>query len=239
VGGAAADRPATGAPIAALNGPPKAPALPRRLVVCGTDTDVGKTLVSAWLVQGLGASYWKPVQSGLEGGGDSATVRRLLDLPPERLLPEAYRLSAPVSPHWAAERDGVVIEPRRLALPAADGPLVVETAGGLLVPLGRDWLQIEQLRRWGLPVLLVARSGLGTLNHTLLSLEALRARAIEVLGLVLNGPPHADNPRTLEQLGGVPVLAQLPRLATLNATALAEQWRLQAMEHHWPKETTP
>jgi dethiobiotin synthetase len=218
--------------------PPRA-GLPRRLVVCGTDTDVGKTLVSAWLVQGLGARYWKPVQSGLEQGGDSATVRGLLDLPAERLLPEAYRLSAPVSPHWAAERDGVAIEPERLALPAGDGPLVVETAGGLLVPLGRDWLQIEQLRRWGLPVVLVARSGLGTLNHTLLSLEALRTRAIPVLGLVLNGPPHPDNPRTLEQLGGVPVLAQLPRLAALNAAALAEQWRFQAMEHHWPEEPTP
>ncbi|MCP9889172.1 dethiobiotin synthase [Cyanobium sp. ATX 6A2] len=234
MGGAAADRPATG--VSAI---PAATALPRRLVVCGTDTDVGKTLVSAWLVQGLGARYWKPVQSGVEGGGDSATVRHLLDLPAERLLPEAYRLSTPVSPHWAAERDGVTIEPQRLALPAGGEPLVVETAGGLLVPLGRHWLQIEQLQRWGLPVLLVARSGLGTLNHTLLSLEALRARSIPVLGLVLNGPPHADNPRTLEQLGGVPVLAQLPRLTSLSAAALAEQWRLQTMERHWPREPTP
>ncbi len=209
-------------------------------MVCGTDTDVGKTLVSAWLVQGLGASYWKPVQSGLADGGDSATVRRLLDLPRERLLPEAYRLQSPVSPHWAAERDGVQLEPERLALPAGDGPLVVETAGGLLVPLRRDWLQIEQLQRWGLPLLLVARSGLGTLNHTLLSLEALRARALTVLGLVLNGPPHADNPRTLEQLGGVPVLAQLPRLASPSAATLAEQWRQQAMGRHWPAaEPTP
>jgi dethiobiotin synthetase len=202
-------------------------------VVCGTDTDVGKTLVSAWLVQGLGARYWKPVQSGLEQGGDRATVQRLLDLPADRLLPEAYRLAAPVSPHWAAEREGVQLEPERLALPAADGALVVETAGGLLVPLRRDWLQIEQLQRWELPVLLVARSGLGTLNHTLLSLEALQRRSIQVLGLVLNGPPHADNPRTLEQLGGVPVLAQLPRLARITARELAEQWRLQGMERHW------
>ena len=213
---------------------PPAAGLPRRLVVCGTDTDVGKTLVSAWLVQGLQAHYWKPVQSGLEGGGDSATVRRLLNLPPERLLPEAYRLQTPVSPHWAAEIDGVRIEPQRLALPPCPGPLVVETAGGLLVPLGRHWLQIEQLRRWGLPVVLAARSGLGTLNHTLLSLEALRARNLPVLGLVLNGAPHADNPRTLEEMGGVPVLAQLPPLAAPGAAALAEQWQQQRMERHWP-----
>jgi len=205
--------------------PPSQPGTPLRLVVCGTDTDVGKTVVSALLVQGLGAQYWKPVQSGLEGGGDSQRVRDLLGLPSERFLPEAYRLSAPVSPHWAAERDGVVIDPARLALPAPEGALVVETAGGLLVPLRRDWLQIDQITRWGLPVLLVARSGLGTLNHTLLSLEALRRRSIPVLGLVLNGPPHADNPRTLAELGGVPVLAELPPLPKLDATALAELWR--------------
>jgi dethiobiotin synthetase len=203
-----------------------------RLVICGTDTDVGKTVVSALVVQGLGARYWKPVQSGLEGGGDSGRVRALLHLDGERLLPEAYRLEDPVSPHWAAERMGVTIETERLALPNSrdwPGPLVVETAGGVLVPLRRDWLQIDQLAVWGLPVLLVARSGLGTLNHTLLSLEALRRRGLEVLGLVLNGPPHPDNPRTLKQLGGVPVLAELPPLDPLNATALQRQWQASAL----------
>jgi len=196
-----------------------------RLVVCGTDTDVGKTVVSALLVQGLGATYWKPVQSGMEGGGDTGRVQQLLGLPPERVWPEAYRLTAPVSPHWSAERDGVSIDPARLALPAGDGPLVVETAGGLLVPLRRNWLQIEQIAVWGLPVLLVARSGLGTLNHTLLSLEALSRRSIPVLGLVLNGDPHPDNPRTLEALGGVPVLAELPPLDPLDREGLERQWQ--------------
>ena len=196
-----------------------------RLVVCGTDTDVGKTVVSALLVQGLGATYWKPVQSGMEGGGDTGRVQQLLGLPPERVWPEAYRLTAPVSPHWAAERDGLSIDPARLALPAGDGPLVVETAGGLLVPLRRNWLQIEQIAVWGLPVLLVARSGLGTLNHTLLSLEALSRRSIPVLGLVLNGDPHPDNPRTLEALGGVPVLAELPPLDPLDREGLERQWQ--------------
>ena len=197
---------------------------PLQLVVCGTDTDVGKTVVSALLVQGLGAHYWKPVQSGLEDGGDTGRVQQLLGLPPERLWPEAYRLTAPVSPHWAAERDGLSIDPARLALPAWDGPLVVETAGGLLVPLRRDWLQIDQIAAWGLPVLLVARSGLGTLNHTLLSLEALERRSIPVLGLVLNGDPHPDNPRTLAALGGVPVLAELPPLDPLDREGLERQW---------------
>ena len=203
-----------------------------RLVIVGTDTDVGKTVISALVVDGLGAHYWKPVQSGLENGGDSDRVRQLIDLPPERILPEAYRLSAPVSPHWAAERDGVRLEPERLDLPSREtvpGPLVVECAGGLLVPLRRDWLQIYQIASWGLPVMLVARSGLGTLNHTLLSLEALRQRSIPVLGLVLNGPPHPDNPRTLASLGGMPVLAELPPLAPLNAAALRDQWQASAL----------
>jgi dethiobiotin synthetase len=205
-----------------------------RLVIVGTDTDVGKTVVSALVVQGLGATYWKPVQSGLEEGGDSGRVQRLLNLPPERLLPEAFRFQAPVSPHWAAEREGMQVDRQALELPTLErvpGPLVVETAGGLLVPLRRDWLQIEQIAHWRLPVLLVARSGLGTLNHTLLSLEALERRTIPVLGLVLNGPLHADNPRTLSELGGVPVLLELPPLERLDAAALAGQWHGSALAH--------
>ena len=200
---------------------------PLRLVICGTDTDVGKTIVSALFVQGLEATYWKPVQSGTEGGGDRQRVIDLLELPQERWHPEAYAFQAPVSPHWAAEREGKCIDPDQLQLPAIAGPLVVETAGGLMVPLTRQWLQIQQLERWQLPVVLVARSELGTLNHTLLSLEALRERNIPILGLVINGPAHADNPRTLNELGQIPLLCELPPLEQLNAAALARQWHVQ------------
>jgi dethiobiotin synthetase len=197
------------------------------LVICGTDTDVGKTIVSALFVQGLKASYWKPVQSGTEGGGDRQRVIDLLGLPKERWQQEAYAFQAPVSPHWAAEREGRCIDPEQLKLPDIDGPLVVETAGGLMVPLTRHWLQIQQLERWKLPVVLVARSELGTLNHTLLSLEALRGRNIAIIGLVINGPPHTDNSRTLNELGAVPLLCELPPLVDLNAAALARQWHVQ------------
>jgi dethiobiotin synthetase len=210
-----------------------------RLVVCGTDTEVGKTVVSALLVQGLGACYWKPVQCGLENGeGDRDRVQRWLGLPEARIIPEAYRLQAPVSPHWATElesddpaRPGPPLESQRLKLPNQSGPLVVETAGGLLVPLRLDWLQIDQLQRWQLPVLLVARSGLGTLNHTLLSLEALRHRQIPVLGVLLNGPAHPNNLRTLAQLGGVPILGCLPPLSAITATTLAQQWQELELSH--------
>ena len=198
-----------------------------QIVVCGTDTDVGKTVVSAWLVQGLNAHYWKPVQSGLEDGGDRGRVQTLLQLAPDRMLPEAYAFQQPVSPHWAAELDSTMLNPEALVVPHGSAPLVVETAGGLMVPLTRQWLQIDQLQRWGLPIVLVARSGLGTLNHTLLSLEALKRRQMTVLGLILNGPAHADNPATLEHFGGVPVLAHLPPLAPLTAESLAREWRRQ------------
>ena len=201
-----------------------------RLVVVGTDTDVGKTVVSALLVQGLNASYWKPVQCGdLAVGGDSGRVAGLTGLnrsnpTPPSLLPEAYRLAAPASPNQAARDEGIRVDDSRLDLPAVEGPLVVETAGGLLVPLRDDLLQIEQIKRWNLPVLLVARSGLGTLNHTLLSLEALAARQIPVLGLVLNGPLHPANRETLETVGGVPVLAELTPQQELNREVLQQLW---------------
>ncbi|MFL0769271.1 MAG: dethiobiotin synthase [Prochlorococcus sp.] len=199
------------------------------LIVCGTDTDVGKTIISAWLVQGLGAMYWKPVQSGLEAGGDRGRLSRLLDLPATRVLPEIYAFQQPVSPHWAAEQEQRCIDPDQLTLPKVKGPLIIETAGGLMVPLNRQWLQLDQLQRWNQPLILVARSGLGTINHTLLSIEALRKRNLNVLGVILNGTPHPDNPATIEEFTGVPVIAQLPILDELSREALARQWQLQEL----------
>ncbi len=147
-----------------------------KLIVCGTDTDVGKTIVSSFLVQGLTAVYWKPIQSGYEDDGDSHTVQQLLNLPPERILPERYKFKAAVSPHWAAEQENQLVESQNLKIPMLKGPVVIETAGGVMVPLTREYLQIDQLRKWMLPVLLVARTGLGTLNHTLLTIEALKKK---------------------------------------------------------------
>lgn len=200
-----------------------------RLIVVGTDTDVGKTVVSAMLVHGLKASYWKPIQCGeLEQGGDSERVAQLTGLKrgdtPPCVLPEAYRLAAPASPNQAAEEEGFNLEEARLEPPAVPGPLVIETAGGLLVPLRDDLLQIEQIKRWKLPVLLVARSGLGTLNHTLLSLEALAARKIPVLGLVLNGQRHQANKTTLECVSHVPVVLELEPEAEITAHTIKQQW---------------
>ena len=147
----------------------------RGYVVTGTDTDAGKTVFAAALAGHLGAAYWKPVQAGTDGGTDSQRVAALSG-GRARILPEAHVLATPCSPHEAARIDGVAIAADQLALPLVDGPLVVEGAGGVLVPFADDLLAADLFARWGLPVILVARTALGTINHSLLSLEALRAR---------------------------------------------------------------
>jgi dethiobiotin synthetase len=191
------------------------------LVVTGTDTDVGKTVFCAGLTRFLDATYWKPVQAGLAGETDSQTVRRLAELPVERVLPEAWSLRTPASPHLAADIDGVEIDPDALVLPAADRCLVVEGAGGLMVPLTRRTLVIDVIARWGAPVVLCARTRLGTINHTLLSIEALRRRAIPLLGVAFVGDAHPENERIIGSLGAVPVLGRLPHLDPLTPQALA------------------
>jgi len=207
----------------------------KRIIICGTDTDVGKTIVSSFFVQGLKGIYWKPIQSGTEEGSDTKTVCKLLNLEPNRYLSERYKFKAPVSPHWAAEQESSFIEPNNLHLPNIDKLIIIETAGGLMVPLNRNWLQIDQLKVWGAPIILVARTGLGTLNHTLLSLEALKNRNLDVLGIVLNGPPHKDNPKTLEQFGDTKILASLPIFDEVNAKVLSQEWHKQQLDQKFKR----
>jgi len=192
------------------------------IVVTGTDTDIGKTVFAAALTQALGASYWKPVQAGLDddGGGDSARVGAMADIPGERLLPEAYRLTTPCSPHRAAAIDGVTIDPDRLRLPAIR-PLVIEGAGGALVPLTPDLLFADLFAAWRLPVVIVARTGLGTINHSLLTIEALRTRNVPILGIAFVGDAVEDSEATIARIGQVRRLGCLPILASLDAATLA------------------
>lgn len=197
----------------------------RAIVVTGTDTDVGKTVFAAALVDALGAAYWKPVQAGTDGGTDSARVARLAGAAAARILPEAYCLATPCSPHLAAEIDGVTIDPARLALPSTAGPLVVEGAGGVLVPLTSTLTYADMFARWAAPVVLVARTALGTINHSLLSIEALRARGIAILGVAFVGEANPGSEATIADLGQVRRLGRLPRLAELNRETLAEAFR--------------
>ncbi len=162
------------------------------LVVAGTDTDVGKTVFAASLVAALGACYWKPVQCGLADETDAEVVARLAGVVATRILPEVYRLNTPASPHLAAERDGLEIDVERLVPPASERPLVVEPAGGLMVPLTRRLLQIDLIARWHMPVVLCASTRLGTINHSLLSIEALKRRAIPLIGIAFVGAEQSD-----------------------------------------------
>ncbi len=192
-----------------------------RLVVTGTDTGIGKTVLAAALTGHLKARYWKPVQAGLEGETDSQIVARLSGLGASAVLPEAYRLTTPCSPHQAAAIDGVAFDPARLTLPDSHGALVVEGAGGVLVPLAPGFLMADLFARWGLPVVLAARTSLGTINHSLMSLEALRARGIEVAGIAFIGEANAESERVICAEGRVQRLGRLPWLDPLDAGTLA------------------
>jgi dethiobiotin synthetase len=197
----------------------------KRFVITGTDTGIGKTVFAAALTAALAACYWKPIQSGLDEETDSETVRRLARLPQERILPEAWRLNTPASPHLSAAIDQVTIDPGALTPPDIDGPLVIEGAGGLLVPLTRRDIFADVFARWQIPTVLCARTGLGTINHTLLSLEAMRQRRIPVLGVAFIGDAQMDTEQIIIELGRVRRLGRLPRLDPLTPATLHQAFR--------------
>jgi dethiobiotin synthetase len=188
-----------------------------RIIVTGTDTGIGKTVFSAALASALHATYWKPIQSGLEDGADADSVQKL---GVERVHPEAYRLTQPLSPHRSAELDGITLDPEQLMPPEVKGALVIEGAGGVLVPVTRELLFADLFARWQLPAVLVAWTGLGTINHSLLSIEALRARGVPILGIAFVGDANEDNEATICQIGQVKRLGRLPILDPLDADAL-------------------
>lgn len=197
----------------------------QRFVVTATDTDVGKTVFAAALAQALHGYYWKPVQAGLSDSTDSETVARLSGLPPKRILPEAYRLRLPASPHLAAAAEGIEIDPDALQPPGCDAPLIIEGAGGVLVPLSKDRLFADVFARWGIPVILCARTRLGTINHSLLSIEALRTRGIPVHGIAFIGDGNETVEETITTLSGAKRLGRLPYLAPLDSQTLALAFR--------------
>ncbi|WP_322626732.1 dethiobiotin synthase [Paracoccus beibuensis] len=211
-------------------------------MITGTGTDVGKTVFAAGLCGLIGADYWKPIQSGLAGnvpnvsaatsfhpqpGTDRAEVLRLSGA---RIHPEAHLLQQPLSPHRAAELDGVMLDPDALTPPDA-ARLVIEGAGGALVPITRQVLFADLFARWQLPVILVAQTGLGTISHSLTALESLRARGVPVHGVAFTGQPNDDNMTTIGQIGRARVLGRLPLLPHLDrdslAQAMAENFRVE------------
>lgn len=199
----------------------------KNILITGTDTDIGKTIFAAGLTAALNASYWKPIQAGLEGDTDSDIVAELSGRP---ILPEVYRLKTPASPHYAAEQDGVEIEFDELKIPRLEqgGYLVVEAAGGLMVPIKRPikgddgLLTLDLFEQWAVPTILCARTALGTINHTLLSIKALKDAAIPILGIVFIGDENIDSQKTIIEFAQVPNLGRLPIVQELNRKNLSE-----------------
>lgn len=192
------------------------------IVVTGTDTGIGKTVFSAGLVQALGATYWKPVQAGLEEETDSQVVARLSGC---TVLPETYRLKMPASPHLAAEAEQVEISSHDLSIPSVDGPLVIEGAGGLMVPLNRKSLYLDVFAGWKRPVILCARTQLGTINHSLMSLLALQQAGCKAVGIAFIGEPEPEVEQTICDFGKVEHLGRLPKIDPLSTQTLAEAFR--------------
>lgn len=203
----------------------------KKYIITGTDTGIGKTVFSAALTKALDGNYWKPIQSGIEGIVDTKTVQNLTGFWDDRMLPEAHVLTQPLSPHRAAELDGVELDPDAINVPMSDKSLVIEGAGGLMVPITRKKLQINMFKRWDIPVILCCRTGLGTINHTLLSLEALWAREMKIHGLVFIGEQNVDNIETIEKISGEKVLGHFPQLPVVNQNTVH-----QAFDEHFKLE---
>ncbi len=196
----------------------------RDLFVTGTDTGVGKTLVSALLCAALEGVYWKPIQTGATEDSDRQTVMELAGIGTERTLPECYVFDPPVSPHLAAEWAGKTIDLSTIRRPEGrlSGPLIVEGAGGVMVPVNGKELMLDMMRRLALPVVVVARSALGTINHSLLTLRALQEAGLAVKGVVVVGTPNPDNERAIERYGCAPIIGRVPLLEVINRAVLLE-----------------
>ena len=192
----------------------------RGVFVTGTDTGIGKTLIAAWLTVHWRAEYWKPLQTGAAEDSDADTVARLA---PGRVIhPSTVVLQAPLSPYEAARREGLEIALNTLTPPpTADCPLVIEGAGGVMVPINRQALMIDLMARLQMPAVVVARSSLGTVNHTLLTVEMLRRCRVPVLGVILNGQLNPANRQAIEHFGTVPVLAEIQPLPAVTAAVVA------------------
>lgn len=200
-----------------------------QLFVTGIGTDVGKTLVAAILTEALHADYWKPVQAGLTPTTDAAEVRRLVQNPVSQFHPEAYRLQLPASPHAAAAAENIRIQPEAFQLPATDNHLIVEGAGGLFVPLAPGFLLVDLLAQLGLATVVVSRHYLGSINHTLLTLEALQRRGLPIRGLVFNGEPNPATEDFITAHTGVPLLPRLrpePEISAAMVSRYAAEWGL-------------
>src|ERR1700722_2329816 len=181
----------------------------RKIFITGIGTGVGKTIVSAIVTEALQADYWKPLQTGSGEGKDSDAVRKLISNNKTKIHPEAFCLSKPASPFAAAEEAGIKIEIKNIVLPQTDNVLVIEGAGGLMVPINEEELMIDMIEQWDAEVILVSQNYLGSINHTMLSCLALKDRGLKVLGIVYNGKDNLMAERSILSFCDYPVIGRI------------------------------
>jgi dethiobiotin synthetase len=194
----------------------------RRIAIAGIHTGIGKTIASAVLAEVLGADYWKPVQAGSPDSTDTMLVKSFLRDGAKRVHPEAVMLTEPMSPHAAAKAEGVQIDHAKFSWPITDKTLLIETAGGILSPMSDHATMADFMQHFSLPVLLISNNYLGSINHTLLSIEVLKKRGLNILGLVMNGTSNPSSEEFIETYSSVPVIARIPFFAELNSKSIQE-----------------
>jgi dethiobiotin synthetase len=194
-----------------------------RYFVTGIDTNVGKTVVSAILVKAFNAHYWKPIQSGDLENTDSMKVQKLSQVKNNQILPETYKLQTPASPHYAAQVENVQIKLSDFNLPKIEDALIIEGAGGLMVPINDQHLMIDLIQKMGLPAILVSRNYLGSINHTLLSIAALKQYHIPLKGIIMIGDKNEASENAIEHIGGISILHHIPISEKLNEAFVSEQ----------------
>ncbi|OCX53838.1 dethiobiotin synthase [Mucilaginibacter sp. PPCGB 2223] len=192
----------------------------RPIFITGIGTGIGKTIVSAILVEKLKADYWKPVQSGDLDNSDTLLVKSLISNPVSRFHPEAYRLTQPFSPHKSAALDGIEIDPQKIIIPETDNQLIIEGAGGLMVPLNDRFLMIDLIQQLNAEVVLVSQNYLGSINHTLLSTEALKQRGIPIKAIIFNGDSDGWSEDVIRKQS-VAQFINIPRIAVIDKSNLA------------------
>ncbi len=197
--------------------------LPLQFFVTGIGTGVGKTLVSAVMTEALQCDYWKPIQSGGLENTDTDLVRSLVCNPVSVFHPESYRLKTPASPHYAAALEGEEIEIEKIQLPQTNHRLLIEGAGGLLVPISPELVMYDLIEYFHLPVVVVVRNYLGSINHALLTLQFLDTQGVRVLGIVFSGNNYNDNEQIIEHFSGLPVLGYVEEGSTIDASFVSQQ----------------
>lgn len=194
----------------------------KQFIITGIGTDVGKTVVSSIVSEALQATYWKPVQAGDLDNSDSIKVKRLTKN--VTVLPEAFCLNEPMSPHAAAKLDGIEITSENLNLPSVSGNFIVEGAGGIMVPINSvGFLYVDAFAQWGLPAIVVSRHYLGSINHTLMTIKILRSRGIEIEGIIFVGDEHSTTEEAILSNTGLRQIARIPMAEEVNQAFILGQ----------------